>query len=332
MTCMNMYSMLAMLLMVPKPDLVLSCPTNKVPAHARMSMYANGQIELLRDPQFSLGFKLIDPAPGKKNVIKNLQAPSVTSEPQWFLCQWSSRHCLSDAPRVVLPSDAVNYTNNAKMITFGQESDEVADLVLGVDSRPEYRDVVRKKGQPWPHLLIEQDDVPIHPFCNVTQIQMHIEARLLKSKRFELAGYAPNLHTAQFQLTLIIQNRNRASSGFGDFIWFNVQIYDERHRSSPLYAAQDTADPSAKMIYAPPTTLFTDKSVHDGQWVTFSKDIHPVIQAALKEARVRGYLSTSPDNADFAISSVILGWEVPGINWVEMQVRKLQLNITTKLD
>jgi len=130
-------------------------------------------------------------------------------------------------------------------------------------------------------------------------------------------------------LTLIIQNRNRESTGFGDFIWFNVQIYDERYRISPLYAAQDTADPSAKMIYAPATTLFTNKSVHDGRWVTFSKDIYPVIEEALDEARTRGYLSASPDNADFAISSVILGWEVPGVNCVEMQLRKLRLNITS---
>ena len=124
----------------------------------------------------------------------------------------------------------------------------------------------------------------------------------------------------------------RESAGFGDFIWFNVQIYDERYRLCPLYAAQDTADPSAKMIYAPPTTLFTDQSVHDGQWVTFSKDIYPVIQEALDEARARGYLSTSPDNADFAVSSVILGWEVPGVNHVQMQVRNLRLNIAALPD
>ena len=191
---------------------------------------------------------------------------------------------------------------------------------------------MREYGQPWPHLLIEQDDVSIHLFKNITQIYMHVEARLLAGERFDLTGCSPDLHTAQFQLTLIIQNRNRESAGFGDFIWFNVQIYDERYRLCPLYAAQDTADPSAKMIYAPPTALFTNQSVHDGQWVTFSKDIYPVIQEALDETRARGYLSTSPDNAHFAVSSVILGWEVPGVNYVQMQVRNLRLNIAALPD
>ena len=103
-------------------------------------------------------------------------------------------------------------------------------------------------------------------------------------------------------------------------------------RTSPLYAAQDTAAPSAKMIYSPTTSLFTGKSVHDGQWVTFSRNIYPVIQEALNLARARGYLSASPDNADFAVSSVIMGWEVPGISCAQMQVRNLHVNITPRSD
>jgi hypothetical protein len=322
---------LTMLLMVLPHAVVADSPTDSgEPSSAKMSSPSHRQIELLRDARFSLGFRLIEPAPGKKTVIKQLQLPDVTTEPKWYLSQWNSRYCLSSAPRVAMPSGTVKYANDAKWVTFGQGSDSVADLVLGLDSRPEYQGHARKNGQPWPHLLIEQDDVSIHLFKDITQIHMHVEARLLSSERFELAGYTPDLHTAQFQLTLIIQNRNQTCAGFGDFIWFNVQMYDERYRSCPLYAAQDTADPSAKMIYSPPTSLFTDKSVHDGQWVTFSKDIYPVIQEALNLARTRGYLSMSPDNEDFAVSSVILGWEVPGVSYVQMQVRNLRLNITRK--
>jgi hypothetical protein len=312
--------------------LLLNMGLGAVCPSPEMSSSSHYQFELLRDARFSLGFKLIEPAPGKKAFVKNLQAPGTKAEPQWYLCQWHSRHCLGSAPRVVLAPGTVECTNHAKSLRFGQGSDEVADLVLGVDARAEYQGRMRQNGQAWPHLLIEQDDVSIHPFRDVARIDMHIEARLLKHERFELSGYTPKLHTAQFQLTLIIQNRNRESPGFGDFIWFNVQIYDERQRFSPLNAAQDTADPSAKMIYAPPTALFTDRSVHDGDWVSFSKDIYPVMQEALDTARARGYLSTSPNNADFAVSSVILGWEVPGISCVEMQVRNLCLNLCSRSD
>ena len=332
MNCVRKSRYLLVFLTVIGHGFVVACNVNDISSNTEKSDSSLKQIDLLKDPQFSLGFRLVETTPGKKTVLRNLQPPGVTTEPQWYLCQWNSRYCLSSAPRVVLPSGTVKYTNNAKLLTFGHRSYEGADLVLGVDSRPEYRGRLRKNGQPWPHLLIEQDDVSIHPFKDITQIYMHVETRLLTSERFDLAGYTPDLHTAQFQLTLIIQNRNRESAGFGDFIWFNVQIYDERYRLCPLYAAQDTADPSAKMIYAPPTALFTNQSVHDGQWVTFSKDIYPVIQEALDEARARGYLSTSPDNTHFAVSSVILGWEVPGVNYVQMQVRNLRLNITALPD
>jgi hypothetical protein len=251
------------------------------------------RISLITDPKFRLGFKLIAPTPGKKIVIENIQPPGVKEPPHWYLCQWNSLHCLSNAPIVAMPSGMLKIENKAKIVVFGQCSRRDSDLILGVDSRPEYPDGMRKKGQSWPHLLIEQDDVDIQLFRYVSQIHLHLKAKLLKSEHFELDGYAPNLHTAQFQLTLIIQNRNRESAGFGDFIWFNVQIYDERYRSSPLYAAKDTADPSAKMIYAPPTHVYTDESLHDGQWVKFDDGLYPFFQEASSEARRRGYLQAS---------------------------------------
>jgi len=135
------------------------------------------------------------------------------------------------------------------------------------------------------------------------------------------------VHCAQFVLTLIIQNRNKESAGFGDFIWFNVQIFDDRNRFPLLFAAQDEAAPSRKFIYGPATKSFTKKSLHDGRWVTFSKNLMPFFKKALKVARKRGCVIQSPDPNDFVISSVSLGWEVTGANNVLMQVRNLSLKI-----
>jgi hypothetical protein len=84
------------------------------------------------------------------------------------------------------------------------------------------------------------------------------------------------------------------------------------------------------MIYAPPTHVYTDASLHDDRWVRFDKGLYHLIQEALSEARRKGYLQTSPSNNDFAISSVILGWEVPGISSVQMQVRDLSLVVSLK--
>ncbi|MCK5853179.1 hypothetical protein KAH27_09155 [bacterium] len=285
------------------------------------------EIELLHDTKFKSGVKLLAPAPGEKVVVQKLQKQDCNDNPNWFLAQWNSKLSLTNASRIDLPDGEVEFSNKAKTIIFGNGNSKNADIVLGVDSRYEFGKKVRKKGEPWPHLLINQDDIEIISFKNIDKVQLYLEAKLLKNKRFKRKGYEFNMHCAQFVLTLIIQNRNKESDGFGDFIWFNVQIFDDRNRFPSLFAAQDEAAPSRKFIYGPATKSFTKRSLHGGRRVTFSKNLMPFLEKALKVARKKGYLKKSPDPNDFAISSVSLGWEVPGVNNVLMQIRNLSLKI-----
>ncbi len=86
------------------------------------------------------------------------------------------------------------------------------------------------------------------------------------------------------------------------------------------------------MIYAPPIKSFAQQSLHDGKWVTFShKDISSLFREAINLARKKGYLKKSPTTDDFAISSVILGWEVTGINDVSMRVCNFSIRVYMKL-
>jgi hypothetical protein len=287
-------------------------------------------VDLLRDPQFQNGFKIIAPTPFKKNVTGLMQPRFAKGKPAWYLCQWHSKYNLSDEKPEKPDAQTHRLANKAKTVIISSSSSH-SDLVLSVDTRPEYNGKVRKNGQPWPHLLVEQIDVPIHLMRNLERIEFKIEALLLKNESEQLKGYSKGLHSAQFMLTFIVQNRNQKSPGFGDFLWFNVAMYDERTKFCDLYAAKDLADPSAKMIYAPPIKNFTQQSLHDGKWVTFShKDISSLFREAIDLARKKGYLKKSPDPNDFAISSVILGWEVTGINDVSMRVRDFSIRVHMK--
>ena len=202
------------------------------------------------------------------------------------------------------------------------------DLILALDSRPEYAGQARKSNQPWPHLLVEQTDLPIHLFKDVSRIEFTLEACLLKNERTKLAGYSRDLHAAQFLLTFIVQNRNQASPGFGDFIWFSVPMYDERTEFCDAHASMDTADPSAKMIYSPASRTFSPQTLHDRRWVTFSHaNLDTLFREAIGAAWKNGYLKKSPEAGDFAVSSVNIGWEVTGVNDVAMQIRNLDVNI-----
>ena len=80
-------------------------------------------------------------------------------------------------------------------------------------------------------------------------------------------------------------------------------------------------------IFTPAGSIFTSASAHDGGWLTVDKDILPLMREALETAWARGFLTESRALADYRITGLNLGWEVPGIFDVEMQVRDLSLKV-----
>jgi hypothetical protein len=106
-------------------------------------------------------------------------------EPTWNLCQWHSKYDLSEAKPEKLDAQTVRLANQSKAVVVSSD-DRQRDLVLCVDSRPEYNSEVRKIGHPWPHLLVEQDDVPTHLLKDIDRIEFKIEAILLKNEREQL--------------------------------------------------------------------------------------------------------------------------------------------------
>jgi hypothetical protein len=309
------------------------CLALSLVAHAqdqKVAPPAGKQIGLLQDTRFQNGFEINAPKAGKHVAMGVFQPPTATDKPAWRLCQWNSRFDLSLSKSEILDNQTIRMGNAAKSVTISSTNSS-NDLILALDSRPEYGGKVRTKGQAWPHLLVEQSVQPIVLFKDISRIAFTLEARLLTNECFKLEGYTRNLHTAQFPMTFIVQNRNKQSKGFGDFIWFCVSLYDERKPFTDLYAAKDTADPSAKMIYTPPSKTFSKQTLHDRNWATFSHtNLYPLFSEAISLARQRGYLKESPDDGDFAISSVNIGWEVTGINNVAIQIRNLEIKTDTK--
>ena len=287
-------------------------------------------IELIRDRHFQNGFKVLDPASFKRVVRGFLQWDGSKDEPVWDIAQWNSKYSLASVSLEQLASGAVRFANVAKTVVVGLAGSEEADLILAVDSRPEYGDRVRRVGEPWPHLLVQQRIVGCPALTELKELPFQIEARLRYSQRFETPEYTAKLHCAQFPFVLIVQNLNRNSPGYGDFLWFQVPIYDDRWRIPPRYVAEDTADPSAKLIYNPGGDAYTTESLHDGQWVTIQQDLLPLILESLRTAWVRGYLKDSHDFSDYRIAEMNMGWEVTGINKTEIQVRNLSLKAIRK--
>ncbi len=291
-------------------------------AHAQ----ASPPIEIVGDTHFRGGFVLLDPKPGKAVPYGKVEGIEADKPPEWRMAQWASKYPLENKPQV-LPDGSLKYANEGKLVLIASENSKAADLCLGVNGSAEYGSHVRKLGEDWVHLLVEQKISGEQPLNQFSKVHFHCEARLNNLKRFAMPDYSPSLHAAQFQIFLTIQNINRTSSGYRNFIWFGIAVYDDRNPSPGVYMARDVGkeDATGQFIYIPARKAFTSQSMQEGQWITLDKDILPFLKEGLDQAWQRGYLKEPPLLSDYAVSSINMGWEISGIFNAEMQVRNFSL-------
>ena len=293
---------------------------------SRPRAFSPGKEELLRDARFQRGFFLLEPKPGKRVIYGRLAGFDSDTEPAWELGQWSSRFPLRSGDGDRLTSrQSLAFNNPGKLVSIGRYGRSDADLSLLVNGSAEYGARARKSGnEPWVHLLVQQELVQQPALVDLKACPFHLEARLKQSTLHRTDDYSPQLHAAQFFAYLIVANRNKTSPGFGEYFWFGVPIYDDRHRMVPAFEAQDFGQ-SKMFIYTPQAELFCSKSTHDGEWVTFEKDLLPLIREGLEHAWAKGFVLGSRNFADYRITGIYIGWEVPGIFDVELQIRNLSL-------
>ncbi|HNQ72787.1 MAG TPA: hypothetical protein PKN95_04185 [Verrucomicrobiota bacterium] len=281
--------------------------------------------ELIRDPHFQNGFILLKPQPGRRVVYGELTVAGAAAPPVWDLCQWSSKFPLSPGTAGSASEGRFCFTNSAKRVCRGAAGGGGAELALGVDAGVEYGDHARASvNDPWVHLLVQQDLESPPALTDLSACTFHVEARLAHSRLVRRQDYDPGLHAAQYVIYLTVANRNAASPGFGQYYWFGIPLYDNRERIVPMYQAQDFGD-TKMFINTVSSAVFTQESTHDGQWVTYDRDLLPLLRAGLAAGWQRGYMAGSHHEADYRITAIVIGWEVPGVFDVELQIRRLSL-------
>ena len=125
----------------------------------------------------------------------------------------------------------------------------------------------------------------------------------------------------------MLQNRNRQSPGFGKLVWFGIPLYDDRSPFPKEHKSRDFGGTNM-FIFTPDGRIYSERSAHDREWITVDKELRPLFLEALETAWQRGFSLESRDLADYRITGMNLGWEVPGLFDVEMQVRDLSLVVT----
>lgn len=245
-------------------------------------------------------------------------------DPVWQLAEWGSDFLLSQNDLMV-KDGMKTFRNKGKSITF-QKSDGITRVQMEVKASEEYIHP-RKEGDPWPHLLLEQEFLTKPKLTDMDRFVLIFEGRLMYcDSRMDEDEFDSSLHTAQYQMFLTIQNLNKESAGYGDYLWFGIPFYDDRYIVIPHYAAKDGGkeDATGKFIYSLSSDEFTEKGFHTGEWIRIEKDLKPFIKEAVLYAQDRGYLKSS-DLDDFRVSGMNIGWEVPGTFDCGFEFRRLDL-------
>ncbi len=283
--------------------------------------------QLVSDADFQQGLILWKPRPGAHDPYGEVVGFS-TNAPRWGLSQWNSRWPVDATTNAINSSPSRTVRNAAKSIQFGAAG---AQLSLAANTAVEYGSRARQRLDPWVHLLVEQEFLTPVFLQSLVWARFHLETKLVRARNLHQGDYDPGIHAAQFQLFFTIQNRNRQSSGWGDFLWFGIPIFDNRHRHPPEFKSQDFGG-TGKYIFTPAATLFTSRSTHDEAWVVIDQDLRPLLLESLETAWAKGFLQDSKSLADYAISGMNMGWELPGTFDVAMETRGLSVTVAERVD
>lgn len=294
--------------------------------------FAGDAVELIADAGFARGLRAKD----RGGVEQSVRWGEGTGRPVWQVAQHFSKSCIADSGRrASLPGGFAHRDDYAWLAIH--PGGEEGDVILGLNAFAEYGGAYRAKGDPWPHLYLSQrvSEPGGHlgtrspSVADMERLDLSIGVRLIYDRRHVGEGYDRSVHASQFLFFLTIQNLNRKSPGYGDYYWFGAAPYDDRKPITALHAMKDAGSAkkpgTGKFIYDIGIRPFTDAIVSEGRWVEVKGDLLPHAIAGLREAWGRGYLPGSTNLSDYRVGSVVMGWEIPGLNDAAMAVRGLRL-------
>lgn len=290
-------------------------------------------VSILEDPGFQGGFRLSAVRSSAQPVeVGRVLALNDTAEPKWRLCQWGTKFSLEQAVEERTVAGARRLANAAKEAIVYPGGLEGGGLRLAVNGGVEYGDQPRVQGQPWVHLLIEQNLNKVR-LSGMKSLEFSLEFRVEACKPATDKPMDPGLHTAHVTAFWTIHNANPASADFNDMIWFGVPLFDARYPVPPGHQAVDAgqADASGKFICTIEGSRFYSAPVAVGTWTPLRCDLVPLIAEALNASRTKGFL-TNTKTEDLVLTSFNLGWEVPGTYDCVLHARHLALEAIPRCD
>ncbi|MFQ7701681.1 MAG: hypothetical protein ACLRL0_10530 [Christensenellaceae bacterium] len=299
--------------------LLMGCTNTEKPGEA-----SGGEKNLLPDNCFEQGFILtgFDSRPEyNQRHIGEIDYGETGLEPIWRIGQWGCKKNLVDA--VYTQEDGMDVFRDGSKELKVNRSTGAFTLNCNAEADGVYADGPRKENEPWIHFILEVPQFSQYTMLkDIDYLTFYLEFQLTKGVNQCGAGYNPGLHSSMFLWYVTINDITKPS----DYFWFGLPIYDNRSDYSPEFAAQDGGkeDSTGAFIFNPAGNTFLDMPVKPGNHNILSRDMLPVIRHAFELAQSRGFLkNTKYEN--LGITSMYIGWELPGTFDVGMDVNNMKL-------
>ena len=294
-------------------------------------------LELITDPSFKAGFSAIpacakpdtDPAcaAGKKYDLKSPLSPSnVHDRPVWNLAQWGSRTNLQGTPTPYGAGYAWS-TETKRLVLYLDGTVEMA-----VDGATELNGQYLTDRTSWPSLIASETIAApgaygrdVGNLSTMSKLLFNLDFRLLNNDTGIRKGYNRDRDAFIVPINLIVQNLNRTSAGYGDYIWLQVSAYDDRYVTPNAVPDKTMIDlGTKKMVYFVPSSAVTHDNAHAKRWVKFNGDVLPFAKRAVQLAYEKGLLK-SQNLSDYSIGGVNIGYELTGLNIGAFQFKNLSV-------
>lgn len=270
--------------------------------------------EVFRDLDLSGGLKLSNVSSSMRPLeVGTVLKTSGGQGQEWRLAQWGTHFNLADAGERELPGGTRIIRNGGKKVTVLPGGLGGEGVTLEVNGGAEFNGGLRKEGDAWPHLLLEQRIPKDFRLADLKGLDFKLAFRVDHCQNASLDSLDPKLHTAQATAYWTIHNRNPESADYDEMIWFGVPLHDARYDLPMGHQAVDAGAPNAsgKFICTLPGDRFYEAPTGDGQWHELSCNLLPLVKEALSSAQEKGYLKATRFE-DLHASSFNIGWEVPG--------------------
>lgn len=284
----------------------------------------NRPMPMIRDNEFENGFAIYGPRHEDGMTAQYAGVSKTTGVQAWNIAQWANYNHPLDAKttRTNLENGGFVYETPSCKLSVRDSDQYLIRMELHTDS--EYQGRVRKHGEDWPHLLLEQSDVidyyPSMGELNKLHYKISIMPEYLKCNMKE-EDINPLLHAAQLSHYFAMFD-TVAQDGF----WFGITFWDNRHEIFPGFLSEDLgkADCTHKMIAVEPILTYTDKPPRLGEWTDIECDLLPYMKQAVEKAKSRGFMKEAQFER-LKIASTNIGLEIPGNYDMAFQIRSLSL-------